>query len=122
MSFFRRSHKKGKVRRAAEDNMASWVGALAHEIRNPLNTMRLNLQLLQEDWDRPDGSDRSKALRRLKTLGKEVDRLEEVLNDFLRLARLARPDLQPSSVSSLLNEFLDRCLASQSVGIQFIFL
>jgi signal transduction histidine kinase len=101
--------------------MAAWVGALAHEIKNPLNTMRLNVQLLQEDAEagfepastggpagRPyDGSSKTKVLRRLETLGKEVDRLEEILNDFLRLARLPQPNLQPSNISLLLDEFLD---------------
>ena len=87
--------------------MSAWVGALAHEIKNPLNTMRLNLQLLQEDWEQSAGADRTGSLRRLGTLGKEVDRLEEILNDFLRLARLPAPDLQPASISLLLDEFLD---------------
>ena len=73
--------------------MVAWVGALAHEIKNPLNTMRINLQLLQEDWSRPDQFDADKALKRLSTLSKEVDRQEEILNDFLRLARLPDPNL-----------------------------
>ena len=46
-------------------------------------------------------------MKRLETLGKEVDRLEETLNDFLRLARLPQPNLQPSDVSLLLDELLD---------------
>lgn len=94
--------------------MIAWVGALAHEIKNPLNTMRLNLQLLQEDAETgfnpdqtPDDANRAKVLKRLETLGKEVDRLEEILNDFLRLTRLPQPNLQPSNVPSLLDEFLD---------------
>ena len=121
MDFFRRSKRKNKIRRSAEGDMAAWVGALAHEIKNPLNTMRLNVQLLQEDveggfepaatGDPPgrlyDGSNRAKVLKRLKTLGKEVDRLEEILNDFLRLARLPQPNLQPSNMALLLDEFLD---------------
>jgi two-component system sensor histidine kinase HydH len=92
--------------------MAAWVGALAHEIKNPLNTMRLNLQLLQEDESlkpahTPDESDRAKALKRLETLSKEVDRLEKILNDFLRLARLPQPNFQPINVSLVLDELLD---------------
>ena len=107
MSFFRRSKKKGKAKRPDGGNMATWVSALAHEIKNPLNTMRLNLLLLQEDWSQPDQSEKTKVLKRLETLRKEVDRLEETLNDFLRLARLPQPHLQPSNILSLLNEFLD---------------
>ena len=87
--------------------MVAWVGALAHQIKNPLNTMRINLQLLQEDWSRPDQFDADKALKRLSTLSKEVDRQEEILNDFLRLARLPDPNLRRGRISSLLNELLD---------------
>jgi len=114
MDFFRISKRKGKTKLSAEDDMIAWVGALAHEIKNPLNTMRLNLQLLQEDAETgfnpdqtPDDANRAKVLKRLETLGKEVDRLEEILNDFLRLTRLPQPNLQPSNVPSLLDEFLD---------------
>ena len=116
MNFLRRFKNKDKVKRAAAGGISAWVSALAHEIKNPLNTMRLNLQLLQEDWNQPDGASRdarvpgtngTKSLKRLETLGKEVDRLEEILNDFLRLARLPQPDLQPSNISSVLHELLD---------------
>jgi signal transduction histidine kinase len=87
--------------------MSAWLSALAHEIRNPLNTMRLNLQLLQEDWNQPGDFDRGKALKRLDTLSKEVNRQEEILTDFLRLARLPEPDFRTSDVSLLLHELLD---------------
>ncbi len=107
MRFFRRLRRKGRIKRSIEGDMSAWLSALAHEIRNPLNTMRLNLQLLQEDWNQPGDFDREKALRRLNTLSKEVDRQEEILTDFLRLARLPKPDFQPSDVSLLLHELLD---------------
>ena len=94
--------------------MIAWVGALAHEIKNPLNSMKMNLQLLQEDLSSdlksdPDSgtTNEIKALRRLEILSGEVNRLEEILNDFLRLARLPEPDLQPGNISVLLDELLD---------------
>jgi len=94
--------------------MVTWVGALAHEIRNPLNSMKINLQLLQEDIGdslksapASDETDGAKVLKKLGTLSSEVNRLEEILNDFLRLTRLPESDLQPGSISALLDEFLD---------------
>ena len=107
MKFFRRSKRKEKLRRSEEDNIAAWAGALAHEIKNPLNTMKINLLLLQEDWNEQDGSNKTKILKRFETLGKEIDRLEEILSDFLRLARLPQMNPQPNSISLLLNELLD---------------
>ena len=107
MSFFRKWKAKNAIRSPGADNMSAWVGALAHEIKNPLNTMKLNLQLLQEDCEQSAGTDNTKALKRLGTLGKEVDRLDEILNDFLRLARLSAPNLELTNISLLLDEFLD---------------
>jgi len=105
MKLLHRSKKKDG--RSVEDSMATWVGALAHEIKNPLNTMKINLQLLQEDWNQPNGPDKTKALKRLETLNGEIGRLEVILNDFLRFVRLPQPNLEKYSVSSLLNELLD---------------
>ena len=107
MNLFHRAKGKDKARCSVEIDISAWVGALAHEIKNPLNTMKLNLQLLQEDWVQPEGVDQAKALKRIKTLSEEVDSLEVILNEFLRLARLSAPDLKPTNIPLLLNEFLD---------------
>jgi two-component system, NtrC family, sensor histidine kinase HydH len=107
MRFFRRLRKKNDHSYPAAGNMSAWAGALAHEIKNPLNTMRLNVELLQEDWDQSDESIRAKSEKRLDTLIKEISRLEEILNDFLRFARLPKLNLEKSNISLLLNELLD---------------
>ena len=75
------------------------AGGLVHEIRNPLSTMNVTLQLLQEDWKEGEGDDRARrTARRVGTLRREVSRLESILDDFLRYAgirqlRLAQVDL-----------------------------
>ncbi len=107
MSFFRRSKKGKKVGLSIGDNMAVWLSALAHEIKNPLNTMKLNLQLLQEDWKHPEPPDKAKALKRLEILERAVDRQEVILNNFMDLARLPQPKFHPSNLCLLLNEILD---------------
>src|SRR5262249_49370241 len=67
------------------DRMAFLVrlaDGLAHEIKNPLSTMSINLALMQEDWERA-GVSRSqsqplrtpreeRSLKRIKTLQREV--------------------------------------------------
>jgi len=60
-----------------------------------------------EDWDQQDESGKEKNIKRLKTLDKEVSRLEVTLNDFLRFVRLPKPDFQKNSLFILLNELLD---------------
>lgn len=62
------------------------VGGLAHEIKNPLSTIDLNLKLLAEDIERYDDETHGRWLRRLESVREETARVEEVLEDFLRFA------------------------------------
>lgn len=68
------------------------AAGLAHEIRNPLNSIRLTVQLLEHRLH--TGSIRAEDLRTVRT---EVDRLGTLLNDLLDLQRTRqpRPELQP---------------------------
>lgn len=67
--------------------LGTLTGGLAHEIKNPLSTIKVNLQLLTEDLDSPSASQQQlRWLRRLRAAAGEVSRLQEVLDDFLRFA------------------------------------
>src|SRR5580765_1635207 len=59
------------------------TGGLAHEIKNPLSTIQLNLQLLQEDMT-PDNPAYGRLIARLTSVHRETPRLREILDDFLR--------------------------------------
>ena len=43
------SERRKKVDRLAF--LGSLAGGLAHEIKNPLSTISVNLQLMKEDWE-----------------------------------------------------------------------
>lgn len=77
--------------------LSELAGGLAHEIRNPLSTLKVNLQLLSEDLAEETGCEmdpdlRRRALQRLETLRLEMDRLHMLLDDFLKL--VTRRDFQ----------------------------
>ncbi len=100
--------------------MASLVrlaDGLAHEIKNPLSTMSINLTLLQEDWERA-GSARDptqplrtprveRSLKRIRTLQREVQRLEHILEDFLHYARGGEVNRKPEDLSRIVRELLE---------------
>src|SRR6476469_6949832 len=65
--------------------LGTLTGGLAHEIKNPLSTVQLNLQLLREDMS-PEHPPHSRLISRLDTVTKEPSRLREILDDFLRYA------------------------------------
>ena len=84
--------------------VATLAGGLAHEIRNPLSTIKLNLQLLQEDWADPQTPKEKRTSRKLRVLESEVQRLAQTLDDFLRFIRVDRLQLEPTDINELAAE------------------
>jgi signal transduction histidine kinase len=73
---------------------------LAHEIRNPLNSINLNLELLDEDL----ADDGQSARESLASTRAEVGRLAKLVSDFLTYARPSEPDLGSVRVDAMLTE------------------
>lgn len=83
------------------------AGGLAHEIKNPLSTLNINLQLMKEDMQNPTEENSKRAYRKIQILLKEIQRLEEVLNDFLRFAKGQKLELEERDVNDVLDEVVD---------------
>jgi signal transduction histidine kinase len=104
--------------RAAERlaELGTLTGGLAHEIKNPLSTVGLNVQLLQEDvHDLSQNAGLSEAhhdglgrvQRRLESLSRETHRLRDILEDFLRFAGRVELDPQPTDLHAMIEELID---------------
>lgn len=86
------------VRRAEQLSTVGRVAAMmAHELRNPLSSMKLNVQLLRE---RGDEKARDHATRLLS----EIDRLEGALDVLLDAARPAPLRRERASLSALVRD------------------
>ncbi len=86
-------------------HMGELAGGLAHELKNPLSTIKLNLQLMQEDLLRLPGAEASRS--RAATLRKEVDRLGHTLDDFLRFAGRLELHTRPTRLNDLVRDIID---------------
>ncbi len=73
----------------AEAERMAYIGTLAsglaHEIRNPLNSLNLNMQLLEEDL--PPTQQTASSRRLLAITQSELKRLERLVTDFLSYAK-----------------------------------
>ena len=92
------------------EQLSKLTGELAHEIKNPLSTIKINLKLTAEELeDAADADDRrfKRALRKIAVIQKETDRLEQILDGFLRY--VSSPELQLASVdvNELLTDMVD---------------
>ena len=105
---YRRIDRLQRRARQAERlaELGTLTGGLAHELKNPLSTIQLNLQLLREDV--PDDQDATGRIRnRLITVQKEASRLRDILDDFLRYAGRMELVRKPVDVAALLEEMVD---------------
>jgi len=102
---------KGRADRNRHDDrfteLSRIVGILAHEIKNPLSTITLNLKLLSEDISRFDDEEHGRIGRRLKTVQTEADRVRLILDDFLQYAGSCEIDPVPVDLCSIVNELHD---------------
>ncbi len=74
---------------------------IAHEVRNPLSSIKMSLQILQKRL-RPEGND----LKRFKIAEKEVEHLEKIVSDILLFAKPMEPDMRPGDVNSFIDSSL----------------
>jgi two-component system, NtrC family, sensor histidine kinase HydH len=93
--------------RAQYAEIAQLAGGLAHEIRNPLSTLQLNMQLLAEELQNPETPRERRALQRVERLHHEVERLHSILENFLRFARIQDLDLRPADLNAIVEELCD---------------
>jgi signal transduction histidine kinase len=87
--------------------IARLAGALAHEIKNPLSTIRLNMELLAEDLDEAQSPAQRRARKRIGVMQRECQRLQDLLDSFLNFAKIRQLNLKPTDLNVEINEALD---------------
>lgn len=111
--FFAREKERARdaARRENEDAQAGLLGqlasGLAHEIRNPLSTLSMNLQLLREDWSDPVSEREQRGAKKLDVILREIQRLDRILEDLLRFSAGHKLRLERVNVNALVDELLD---------------
>jgi signal transduction histidine kinase len=87
--------------------IARLAGALAHEIKNPLSTIRLNMELLAEDLEEAQTPAQRRAVKRVGVMQRECQRLQDLLDNFLNFAKVRQLNLQPTDLNAEIAETLD---------------
>jgi two-component system sensor histidine kinase HydH len=84
------------------DLLGGLLGRLAHEVRNPLSSLDIHVQLLEEDLASLAPQVRERLAPRLDIIHGELHRLEGIVERFLRLAGPAGVDLEPVEMRKIL--------------------
>ena len=99
-----RDRERELTRREKLSALGRLAAGVAHDVRNPLHSINLTLQHLQET-SRPDDEKRGVEFdRSLGIIREEIARLSRLVENFLRFARSERRERAPVRVPDLLRE------------------
>ena len=110
----RRETRVREAERRASDaermaELGSLTSGLAHEIKNPLSSVVLNAQLVEEamhDLQAPE-DEKDSVVRRSEALVREAERLRTILTDFLQFAGRVRLDREPQDLRNVVEDLVD---------------
>ena len=93
--------------RARYEELAQLAGVMAHEVRNPLSTMSLNLELLAEEFPNPESPRDRRVVAKIDRLRRESQRLQDILENFLRFARVEELKRETADLNVVVEEVRD---------------
>jgi two-component system, NtrC family, sensor kinase len=96
-----REHKLIRSERLA--TVGRMAAHITHEVRNPLASVGLYLELLSDEI----AEDKPEARRLVTSLSNEVDRLSEITETYLRFVRLPKPKLEREDLGALASSVME---------------
>jgi signal transduction histidine kinase len=103
-----------RERRLIHSERLATVGRMAaqitHEIRNPLASLGLYVELLGDELPAED----EEARRLVASIGNEIDRLSEITETYLRFVRLPRPKLEREDLGAIATAVMEFARAELS--------
>jgi two-component system, sporulation sensor kinase E len=116
--------QEARLRRAETlASLTTLTAGVAHEIKNPLGSIGIHLQLLERSLKDAGVSPEGKAWKFLNVIEEEVDRLNRIVVDFLFAVRPMDTQLELGSLTAVLQdlaEFMQYELGENNISLALI--
>jgi nitrogen fixation/metabolism regulation signal transduction histidine kinase len=115
--------EKNVIQLAKSEREGAWkemAKQVAHEIKNPLTPMKLNIQHLERSLDVEPDELKSRIKKLAKMLIEQIDSLALIANEFSSFAKMPLPELQPHVLEELIKNSVQLFSANDSLSIHFI--
>ncbi len=91
-----------------------FASQIAHEIRNPLSSISLNVELLEDEVK--ESNEEARGL--IRSVLKELDRLNDIVSEYLQFSRFPKPHLKRGSADSVVREFVENFKPPANVKVE----
>ena len=102
-----RKQAQGRSQNESYERLSGLFAGFAHEVRNPLSTIGLNLGLIKEDFVGAETARDRRTFRRVEVLESEVHRLQSLLDELLRYVRRPILKMRPVELNTMLQSLVE---------------
>src|SRR5712691_7008338 len=93
-----------------------FASQIAHEIRNPLSSITLNVELLEDEV----GASGDEARGLIRSVLKELDRLNDIVSEYLQFSRFPKPHLKRGHADSVVRELAENFKPPANVKVELM--
>ncbi len=94
--------------------IGKFASQIAHEIRNPLSSISLNVELLEDELTGASGE----ARQLIRSVLKELDRLNDIVSEYLQFSRFPKPQLKRGRVDDVIRELAESVKMPSAVRLE----